>query len=103
MVSTLKLWCGCTASVVRDPLTGLTVSRIVSRKSPDCDDTAHHTGARAWLIDLLPNRGWRCGGPSDDESCFVSEDVLEPVGCGTENASGVIQGGALYSDTIVRS
>ena len=103
MVSTLKLWCGCTASVVRDPLTGLTVSRIVSRKSPDCDDTAHHTGARAWLIDQLPNRVWRCGGPSDDESCFVSEDVLEPVGCGTENASGVVQGGALYSDNSVRS
>ncbi len=103
MVSTLKLWCGCTASVVRDPLTGLTVSRIVSRKSPDCDDTAHHTGARAWLIDLLPNRVWRCGGPSDDESCFVSEEVLGPAVCGTENASDVVQGGALYSDTSVRS
>ena len=99
MVSTLKLWCGCRASVIRDSLTGLTVSRIVSRKSPDCDDTAHHTGGRAWLIDLLPNRVWRCGGPSDDESCFVSEDVLGPAVCGAENASDVVHGVALDSDT----
>ena len=103
MGNTLKLWCGCTASVIRDPSTGLTVSRIVSRKSPDCDDTAHHTGGRAWLIDLLPTRVWRCGRPSDDESRFMSEDVLGQAVCGTEKASDAVQDVVLESETSVRS
>ena len=76
MVSSLELWCGCTAGVVRDPTTGLTLSRIVTRKSPRCDDIAHHNGSRAWLIDLLPTRQFGQVFSGDADSGFVSEDFL---------------------------
>lgn len=102
MVSSLELWCGCTAAVVRDPSTGLTVSRIVTRKSPHCDDTAHHTGSRAWLIDLLPSRHFGRGSSCDDENSFTSENFLGQTVFGAEKDSQAVQDVAFDSETSVR-
>ena len=102
MVSSLELWCGCTVAVVRDPPTGLTVSRIVTRKSPHCDDTAHHNARRAWLIDLLPSRHFGRGSSCDAESGFASKDFSDQTVFGTEKDSDTVHEGAFDCETSVR-
>ena len=56
LISTFQIWCGCTARVTRDPITGLTHSRTLATRELSCRQEQHTTGANLWLTDLLPPR-----------------------------------------------
>ena len=51
----LTLHCGCLVYVSCDPKSGLSHSRIIERRGPDCAVRKHEVGTRVYLWELLPD------------------------------------------------
>ena len=50
----LSLRCGCVVYVSCDPRTGLSHSRVIERRGPNCLVRKHEVGLKIYLWELLP-------------------------------------------------
>jgi hypothetical protein len=55
----LTLQCGCLVYVACDPKTGLSHSRILESKGPECRARHHEVGQRLFLWEMLPDPAYR--------------------------------------------